>query len=249
MSLIVASDPAPVTETPAAVTPPVAAAPTGAVENLFPVAAPAAEPVAAPDASPPVRPEGVPDALWDPATGIKTTEAIARLGELEAADAARKEGVPADASGYKLELAEPINDPTTGKPIGFNADDPLAKSAVAWAAKNQVSQGALSELLGAFATNEMSALAEHNANVSAETAKLGPQGQARIEAVSAALAKHSDAAGAKAIMSSLGSAEAVSALEKVIKSITGPSLGTPPVTTKSPTDGLHGVALLSAHLK
>lgn len=240
------------------VVPPAAAIPVA--EPVAPAATPAAvvvvdapaEPVvAAPDApavaASPVRPEGIPDAFWDAATGFKTTEAVARLGELEAADTARRADVPADASGYKLELSTPITDPTTGNPIGFNAEDPLAKAATAWAHQHVIPQTALSGLLAVFAQNEMANLAAANASVAAETAKLGENGQARLTAVSSALAAHAGVDGAKSIMANLAGADAVIALEKVVKALGGPAIGSPPAVAKTAVGaGLSGVELLSA---
>ena len=233
---------APVAEAAAVETPVVADPAVAAV-----AAVPAAPSVEAPAQVTPVRPDGVPDAYWDAATGLKSTEALARLGELETADAARREGVPTDAAGYKLELAEPILDPTTKQPISFNAEDPLAKGATAWAHENGVSQAGLSKLLGLFAANEMTALAAHNESVAAETAKLGANSDARFDALGKAFTAHAGAEGAKAIMSSLTSAAAVEALEKVIKAIAGPAIGSPPVAADSSTNAdLSGVDLLSA---
>lgn len=240
-------------DAPAVVAPAPAAAPDSGLTFDTPApAAPAATEAPAPaaDAAAPVRPAGLPDAFWDDATGVKTAEAVARLAELETADAARRADVPADPSGYKLELAEPIIDPVTKGAITFNAEDPLAKGALAWAHENGVSQAGLSKLLGVFAQNEMAALAERNAAVAAETAKLGAAADARFAAVSAGLTKHAGEAGAKAIMASLGSAEAVIAIETVLKSIAGPSIGTPPPGKPANSlDGLSGSDLLSAVLK
>ena len=203
--------------------------------------------VVAPVVEAPVRPDGVPDAYWDTTTGLKSAEAIARLTELETADASRREGVPADASGYKLELAEPILGSDGKTPIGFNAEDPLAKGALAWAHENGVSQAGLSKLLGVFAANEMAGLKAVSESVAAETAKLGANSDARFTAVNSALTAHAGADGAKAIMAGVGTAAAVEALERVLKAITGPSVGSPPVAVKTTSHAeLHGADLLSA---
>jgi hypothetical protein len=247
-------DPAPAVSTPPldtsnAADPAVAATPVDALAAAMDpvVSAPAAAPAVVAEA--PVRPEGLPDSFWDAATGVKTTEAVARLVELETAAAARAADVPADVAGYKLEAAEPITDPTTGKAVSFNAEDPLAKSALAWAHENGVGQAALSKLLGVFAGNEMAALKAHTDHVAAETAKLGANHEARITALSSALAKHGGEAGAKAIMGNLGTADAVVALEAVVKALAGPSLGTPPVAAaKASLGDLSGVDLLAASL-
>ncbi len=240
-----------VAEAPAVVAPAPVAAPDSGLTFAPDAAAPA--PVAdapAAEVAAPVRPDGIPDEYWDEATGVKTAEAVARLTELETADAARRAEVPADPSGYKLVPAEPIIDPVTKSEITFNADDPLAKGALAWAHEHGVPQAGVSKLLSLFAQNEMAALADRNAAIAAETAKLGSAADARFAAVSAGLTKHAGEAGAKAIMANLGSADAVIALESVLKSITGPTIGTPPPgKPASSLDGLSDVDLLSSVLK
>lgn len=223
-----------------------------------PVVAPVVAPVTADPAvalapsaplavAPPVRPEGLPDSFWDAATGVKTPEVLARLTELETADASRRAELPADAAGYKLEPAEPIIDPVSKLPVTFNADDPLAKGALAWAHENGVSQPAVSKLLSLFAQSEMAGMAATTARVNAEIEKLGAGSDARFAAVNAGLVQHAGAEGAKALMASLGSAAAVEALEKVLKATGGPSIGSPPAVAKaSQFEGLSGVDLLSA---
>jgi hypothetical protein len=88
-------------------------------------AVPATPPVeAAPVvAAAPARPEGLPDTYWDDAAGVKP-EAYSRLAELEAADAARRAGVPESADKYELKVADTIVG-LDGKPIQFDAADPL----------------------------------------------------------------------------------------------------------------------------
>lgn len=227
-----------------------AAAPAVAAEPA--VAAVAAAPAVA-DTTAALTPEAVAAPVVEAAAVVEPVAdpvAVARLAELEAAEVARKADVPADAAGYKLEPAEPILDPATGKPVTFDANDPLAKAAVTWAHENGIPQAGFAKLLGVFAANEMAALAAHNATVATETAKLGASHEARFAAVSAALAKHAGETGAKAIMSTLGSADAVIALEAVVKALGGPSIGTPTPNSKTAAlDGLSGVDLLSAVLK
>lgn len=240
MSLVVTPDAAataaPVVDpaAPAVVDPAVAATAASAVET------PAAVVAAAP-----VRPEGLADAFWDDAAGVKTPEVLARLTELEAADAARVAGVPADASGYKLETAEPIMGPDGKTPIAFNADDPLAKGATAWAHANGIPQKAVSELLGLFAGSEIAAMKANNDRIAAELGKLGANSDARFTALNASLTAHAGAEGAKAIMATLGSAAAVEAMEKLTKALAGPSVGSPPANSNSSSSGLSGVELLN----
>lgn len=257
MSLITAPDAAAaaVTADPpvvAAVAAPVAAAVADTTAALTDPAAAVVTPVVeAAAVVPPVKPEGLPDGLWDEVAGVKTVEAVTRLVELEAADKARTAGIPATAADYKLEPAEPILDPVSGKPVTFNADDPLAKAALSWAHENQVPQASLAKLLGVFAANEMAALTAHNSHVAAETAKLGANSEARFASISTALTAHAGEAGAKAIMGNLGSADAVIALEAVLKKLAGPSIGTPPAAAAKNANlaDLTGVDLLSAVLK
>jgi hypothetical protein len=225
------------------VTPPASEAAPGAEAAAAAAAAQAAAPAA------PVRPEGLADQFWDATAGVKTTDLIAHATALEAAETARKAGVPADAAGYKLDLAEPVMGADGKTPVAFNADDPMAKGALDWAAKHQVPQAALSELLAHYATTQVAEMKAATEAATAEQAKLGANATARINAVGSAVTAKVGEAGAKALMAEIGSSAAFEAVEKLIAGQAGPSLASPPpggAAAANQFEGLHGADLLSA---
>lgn len=191
------------------------------------------------------RPEGLADDFWDDTSGVKTDAVLAKLTEYQAAEAARAEQVPADVTGYKLETPEPILD-LAGNPIGFNADDPLAKGVLGVLHKHGVSQAAASELLATYATAEIAAAKANSEAVQAEVAKLGANGPARIAAVQSALTAHAPAE-VSAIMAGLATADAVVGLERLISKLTGAGITAAPTTKPDAFEGLTGAALIEAH--
>lgn len=210
------------------------------------VAAPAvAAPTAPATPAAPVRPEGLADDFWDPAAGVKTDAVLAKLNEYQAAEAARAAEVPADVSGYKLETPEPILD-LAGNPIGFNADDPLAKGVLGVLHKHGVGQAAASELLATYAQSVIAEATAANDALAAEVAKLGANGPARITAVKSALTAHAPAQ-ADAIMAGLSTADAVVGLEALIAKLTGAGIAAAPTSKADPFEGLTGAALIEAH--
>ncbi|GAA0768876.1 hypothetical protein [Brevundimonas olei] len=216
---------------------PEAAAPATAV----PVAPPNASlvaPAAPAEPAAPVRPEGIPDAYWDDAAGVKP-EAYARLAELEAADAARREGVPESADGYKLETGDPVLG-ADGKPVTFDADDPLAKAIFPALHEAGLSQAAVSKILGAYAANEVEATkaaqAETAAYVAAEQAKLGSNHATRTAALHGQVIAAIGQDAAEALRSKMTDAAAVIALETLVSKLQGPALGAPPLKNPAPQD-------------
>lgn len=200
-------------------------APTAAAAEPTPVAAPA-------------RPDGLPDDLWDEATGVKP-EAFARLAELAAADAARREGVPASPDEYKLELAEPIVG-LDGKPVAINPDDPLAKAILPALHKHGLPQAALNDVLQAYAAQEVAdAKAEAEAQtafVAAEHAKLGANHTQRTAALHGQVIAAIGADQAEAIRSQMRSADAVIALEQLVAKLQAPAIGAAPLQTPATPD-------------
>lgn len=219
---------------------------TAPAETAVPVT-PAVEATVAPpvQAAAPARPEGLPDAYWDDAAGVKP-EAYARLAELEAAESARAEGLPADASGYKLEPAEAVLD-LNGQPVTFDAEDPLAQAATAWAAENKIPQGALSHLLKVFAESEVAAAKANAEAVQAEIAKLGAEHPARVAAVSNKLTAVAGADKARALLDKLSDAASFEALEALVNSAKSPAVsGVPSPAPHADLEGLRGSERLTA---
>lgn len=189
----------------------------------------------------PVRPEGLPDAYWDDATGIKP-EAYAKLAELEAADAARREGVPEAPDGYALTLAEEIKGPD-GKPVEFAADDPLVQAVLPALHEAGMSQAGVSKLLTAYAKIELEAQASETAEVQdrlkAEIAKLGPNDEAvkqRTGAVQTELAAKIGPERAEALRRVMTNADAFMAVEALIQQLRGPGISAVPARTPATPD-------------
>lgn len=211
---------------------PATAVPVTPDASLIAPAAPAAAPAA------PARPDALPDAYWDDAAGVKP-EAFSRLAELEAAEAARREGVPETADAYKLEADEPILG-ADGQPIAFDADDPLAKAILPALHEAGLPQAAVSKILGAYARAEVEAAAADAAQtaeyVAAEQTKLGTNHTARTAALHGQVIAAIGAGPAEAIRSQMRSADAVIALEALVSKLQGPAIGAAPLTPPATPD-------------
>lgn len=225
-------------------------------EPIAPVAAPAVEPAVAavppvaavvdpPAAVAPVKPDGLPDAYWDAAAGLKVDAVTARLTELETAEAARAADVPADGK-YTLSVPDTILD-LEGKPVTINAEDPLAKGLVAYAAEKKLPASVVNDLVALYTQAELAAAKDMQAAQAAELAKLGTGATARIAAYTATLKAHGGPT-AQALIDSIGSADAVLAVEALLKGVAGPAAIVPPVQEPpaDPLAGLHGADLLAA---
>lgn len=208
---------------------------------------PAPEPVdasliAAPEGAASVRPEGLPDEFWDADANAIKPEAYARLAELHAAAQSAREGVPENADGYELTLAEPINGPD-GKPVTFDANDPLAKAVLPVLHEGEVPQPIVSKLLAAFAKVEVEAVAAENAAATerrnAEIAKLGATPEAVTARTSAAHGQITAAIGAEhaeALRQVMSNADAFIALETLVSKLQGPAFSAAPLKTPAMPD-------------
>lgn len=218
-----------------------------AADTAVPVT-PEAAPVAsvAPASAAPQRPEGLPDAYWDDAAGVKP-EAFARLAELEAAETARRETVPAEPTGYKLEPSEPVLAPD-GQPVTFDANDPLAQAMTGVFHKHGATQAMVADALKAFAELEMAGAKAQTEAVQAEIAKLGPEHGKRVAAVSNALTASAGAEKARALLDKLSDAASFEALEALAHKVAAPAVAAAPAQpANADLDGLRGAELLSAY--
>lgn len=196
--------------------------------------------IATPDETPPAvpeRPADLPDAYWDAETGAIKPEAYSRLAELEAAEAAAGEGVPETADGYVLELADPVVG-MDGKPVAFDADDPLAKAILPALHAAGVPQSGVSAILQAYAAQEVAAAKADaeaaTAYVATEQAKLGTGHKARTAALHGQVTAAIGADAAEHIRSQMRSADAVIALETLVSKLQGPALSAVPLTPSTP---------------
>lgn len=218
--------------------------PAAPAETAVPVT-PASEATVAPAQAAPARPDGLPDAYWDDATGIKP-EAYSRLAELEAAELARAEGLPADPTGYKLEPAEAVLD-LNGQPITFDAADPLAQAMTGVFHKHGIGQAAVSDVLKAFAEVEIAGAKAQSDAIAAEIAKLGAEHPRRVAAVSNALTAAAGADKARLLLDKLSDAASFEALEALVNKATAPAVsGAPATAPNADLEGLRGSERLTA---
>jgi len=151
--------------------------------------APAAASPTSPSSTSPVgdRPDWLPESYWDAEKGLKADDWKAHLATLqtEAEQAkARMAGVPEKADAYELKLPEGEK-----MPDGFqlNPDDPRVAMAREFAHANKLTQAEFQGLV-ALDTKIKQAETDWVRQQSAEAFKrLGPNGQARVEAVKASI--------------------------------------------------------------
>lgn len=224
-----------------------AAAPAGTetvieppVTTSVPAAAADASLIAAPAATeptPPARPDGLPETYWDEATGAVKPEAYTRLAELEAAAAERQ--VPETPDAYVLELPEPVVG-LDGKPVAFDADDPMVKALLPAFHKAGVPQTAFAEILQAYAASEVAAAAAEQeattAYVAAEQTKLGANHKERTAALHGQVVAAIGAEPAEALRMQMRSADGVLALEQLVSKIQGPAMSAVPAKTPATPD-------------
>lgn len=190
-------------------------------------------------ATPPVRPDGLPEAYWDETTGAVKPEAYTRLAELEAAAAEKAAGVPETAEAYVLELPEPVVG-LDGKPVAFDAEDPLVKAMLPAIHEAGVPQAGLAKILQAYAATEVAALrAEQEAAtafVAAEQTKLGAGHKERTAALHGQIIAAIGAEAAEALRMQMRSADAVIALEQLVSKLQGPAMSAVPAQTPAVPD-------------
>lgn len=194
--------------------------------------------IAAPaEAAAPTPPEGLPEQYWDAETGAVKPEAYARLAELEAAAADR--AVPESADAYELSLPEPVVG-LDGKPVAFDAEDPLVKALLPAFHEAGVPQAGLSKILQAYAATEVAAArAEQEAAtayVAAEQVKLGAGHKERTAALHGQVVAAIGAEPAEALRAQMRSADAVLALETLVSKLQGPAMSAAPAQTPATPD-------------
>ena len=189
--------------------------------------APAPAPVA------PARPEALPEDYWDGEAGAPKWDALSekltKVQEYEAAEAARREAVPVEASAYKLDLPENVVG-IDGKPVRLIADNPATKAAQELAAKHGLTQEQFTDFVafhaGQLLADQKAQAEAVDAAMKAEMTKLGAEAPARIRAVDAALrAQVGDKA--QALLDSMATAEAVEVLEALIAKTGAPAISAP----------------------
>lgn len=192
---------------------PAAAAPAAASDPT------PASPATTPSQTATDRPEGLPDSFWDAEkNSIKTGDLIARFNELstkDAADAVRKNSLPQSADAYKIELPKEFKMPA-GVEFKFDEKAPELAQARALAHAKGWSQQDFSEALGIFAAAKISEQTTIDSARTAEVAKLGATGPARVDAVT----QWMDAQGLGVLKSTMVTAAQVQAWEAHITKLT-----------------------------
>jgi len=217
------------------------AVPAGSTEPAATsVPAPADASLIAPsDSHAPTRPDGLPETYWDEATGVVKPEAYTRLAELEAQIAAKAEGVPETPDAYVLELPEPVVG-LDGKPVAFDAEDPLVKALLPAFHEAGVPQAAFAKILQAYAATEVAAAAAEQevatAYVAAEQTKLGANHKERTAALHGQVVAAIGAESAEALRMQMRSADGVLALEQLVSKIQGPAMSAAPAKTPATPD-------------
>lgn len=165
---------------PSAAAPAVASTPT----PTSPVTAPT--PTSPPVVDPAKRPEYVPETFWDAAGGkVKEKEFSDHLNGLTtrvAAEDSRKLSLPATPGDYKVEIPQDFK-PPAGIEFKFDDADPVLAEARNVAHALGISQEGFSKLLGLYASAQVNSASQVQAAQSAEIAKLGPTGPARVTAI------------------------------------------------------------------
>jgi hypothetical protein len=184
-----------------------------------PAAASAPTPASPAGTETPTRPEGLPDNYWDgEKNAIKTDDLVKRFNELstkDAADAVRKNSLPANADAYKIELPKEFVMPV-GVEFKFDEKAPELAQARAMAHAKGWTQQDFSEALGIFAAAKVAEQATINTARTAEVGKLGANGPARVDAVT----QFMDAQGLGVLKSTLVTAAQVQAWEAHITKLT-----------------------------
>ena len=142
-------------------------------------------------------------------------EIIAR----DAAEQSRKLSLPADPTAYKAELPADFVVPQ-GVEYKFNDADPLLAQAKALALELGIPQEGFSKLLGLYAGAQVATQQQIDAARTAEVAKLGPTGPARVDAVSTVFKAVLGEAEGKQLISRMVTASDVAIAEKLVARLT-----------------------------
>ena len=199
--------------------------------------------------SPPagVMPEGLPETFWDAdARAVKLPDLIASYGEAATFKQQHDERIaalPKKPDEYKIEMKLPEGfKPPEGIELKVDEKDARIPLLRDFALKNQLSQEALSELVGLDAQYRVAQYQQEEAALQAEMAKLGENGPQRVTAVETFLKDglKLPAAEYDAMRGFLADASAFAGLEKLIARATAQQVpgNTPPGNQQKPTTRL-----------
>jgi hypothetical protein len=132
------------------------------------------------------RPAYIPEKFWDPTTkAVKADDFTAHFNQLSAFKAeqdVRAQAIPISADKYEVKLPEGFK-PPEGMAFEFSADDPALAEARKAALDLKLDQVGFSRMLGIYAATKLAEVQQIAAGRTAEMAKLGSAGEARIGAL------------------------------------------------------------------
>lgn len=172
-------------------------------------------------------PDGLPESFWDADAGqVKINELIGSYSELSTfkteADA-RFANRPESADKYEVRLPEGVTLPE-GTEFKVDENSPLVKAARHLVFNSGGDQAAFDGIVKAYIEDALMDTANAAEIAKQEIAALGENGQARIDAVSTYAKANFPEDEANALLDSMTSAKAVSAIEKLISKAQGPGM-------------------------
>jgi len=129
--------------------------------------------------------------------------------------AAAKEGVPENIDGYEVTLPDGVV--PEGLDFKLDAEDPMLAEFKTWAHENGIKGEIFQGLLGFYAKSQIGMMPD----IAGETAKLGENGQARIERVDLWAGKNLSESTYNTMMKYTDNADMIVALEEVMKKSSG----------------------------
>lgn len=192
---------------------PSAASPSGPADGGTPAAAPA-------------RPEGIPDDLWDNATGLKTADVVERLKErdtLRGEADARRQGVPEKADGYELKLPADI---TLPEGMALNPNDPRLAPLRDLAHKAGLNQDQFSAFVALDVAQKQADAKAMNDHVAAQAKALGANAAGRVDAVTTWLTSVFDPATARDMASMTVTSRIVEGFERLQTALSAQGIDT-----------------------
>lgn len=206
-------------------------------------AAAGADTVAGGSGSDLLRPEGLPDQFWEDGKGVKVADLFTAYNDLKTATEAAKADLPDSAEGYELKLSDEVKVPE-GFKVEIDPKAPFFADITKELHGLGVGKAGVQKLVDAYAREQIAAQTAAVETYSAEKAKLGENGKARLEAVDNWLTANLPADLAKVMIGSKTSAAHVTALEKIIKLRSDPAAGQGGGASVTSLEGLRGEAML-----
>lgn len=128
------------------------------------------------------KPADIPDDLWDADAGDYKSERVKQLAESDASERARRDGLPKSAAEYKPDLPADVKLPEGAK---INVEDPRFKALQETAHAEGWSQKAFSKAIALEVQRVTTEAATISAAIKARDEALGPNGTARVDAITA----------------------------------------------------------------